>query len=258
MFFVAIASVLCAATVFAVRGSVLARPRIPLSGFDGVGVLIGFVLFTLASATLGPIFGISLIISFLLHELGHVIAYRVIGHDDARFRLIPWLSGVPISDRPIKTEAQAFFVALMGPGISIGPMVLAYTLSVTLTQTAPEAAGILKIFAVTCATMNFINLLPFWPLDGGRCTRIFATNFWPALAPAMTVFMTAALASAGLRTGSIALLVLAGVGAQSLLHKPGPKLAPLGSDHGLTALAAYSFTMAAHFYGGWWLLSHYV
>lgn len=253
-----VASVLCAATAYGLRQGVLAGPRIVLSGFDGIGVVVGFMVFTLASALLGPTFGISLIVSFLLHEFGHVIAYRMVGHQDARFRLVPVLSGVQISDQPLKTDGQAFFVALMGPGISIAPMALAYSLSVALSQHDPQAASLFRVFAVTCGTMNFITLLPFWPLDGGKCARLFAINFWPALAPALTAFLTAALASAAWRTGSIALLVLALVGLQSMFRKKSGQRIAMSPDVGLTAMAAYAFTMAAHFSGGWMLLSLYL
>lgn len=256
--FVFAATILCAATAYAVRGGVLARPRILLSGFDGIAVLTGFVVFTLASAAFGPAFAISLIVSLLLHEFGHVIGHRMIGHDDARFRLVPLLSRKPISDHPLRTEGQAFFVALMGPGISIGPMVLAYTFSVMLANSDPETASNLRVFAMTCGTLNFLNLLPFWPLDGGRCTRIFAANFWPTLAPALTVFMSAAFTAAALRTDSVTLFILAGIGAQSLFHKGDPSREKLGESNALTAMAAYTFTMAAHFCGGYWLMSQYL
>ena len=256
--FVFATTILCAATVFAVRGGVLARPRMLFSGFDGIGVLTGFVVFTVASAAFGPVFALSLIVSLLLHEFGHVIGYRMIGHEDARFRLVPLLSGAPMSDHPVRTEGQAFFVALMGPGVSIGPMVLAYTLSATLANSNPEVSGNLRVFAVTCGTLNFLNLLPFWPLDGGRCTRIFAGNFWPTLAPALTVFMTAAFTAAALRTDSLTLFILAGVGVQSLFQKGEPKREKLGESNALTAMAAYAFTLATHFCGGYWLMSHYL
>lgn len=258
MFFVFAATILCAATAYAVRGGVLARPRILVSGFDSIGVLSVFVIFTAASAAFGPDVAFSLIISLALHELGHVIGYRLLGHDQARFRLIALLGRTPISDRPLQTQGQVFFVALMGPGLSIAPMVLAYCLSVMLAQSDPDTASGLRVFAMTCATLNFLNLLPFWPLDGGRCTRIFAGCFWPALAPALTIFMSAAFAAAAMRTDSIALLILAGIGAQSLFHKPVPEGEKMGEDTVLVAMAAYAFTLATHFSGGYWLISNYL
>lgn len=249
------AAIICAATAYSLRSATPAGTPITYYGFDGVSVLFGFVAFTLAAAPLGTVFGFSLLVSLVLHELGHVLAYRMLGHRDTRFRLVPLLTKLPISDQPLKSEGEAFFVALMGPGFSLAPMTLAATLSVSLAGSMPETSNILRIFAIACGSLNFVNLLPFWPLDGGKCARIAASNFWPALAPAMTVFMCAALASASWRTGSLTLLVIAGIGAHSLLRKSENFSKRLGPDAGLIALAAYTFTLAAHFLGGWALLN---
>ena len=252
------ATILCFLTIVALRGNVLAGSRLTLVGFDGISVIIGFVAFVLGAVVFGPLFGMSLVISVLLHELGHVLAYQFLGYENVRFRFVPLFSGVPISDTPIRTEGHGFFIALMGPGICVAPMALAYALSIVLQDVHPEAATIFRTFAVTCGTINFINLLPFWPLDGGKCARIFAANFWPALAPALAVFMAAMFATAAIRTQPLTLLIMAMVGAQSIFHKAKPHPIPMGADNALIAMAAYSFTMAAHFSGGYWLLSQYM
>ncbi|MFV2002660.1 MAG: hypothetical protein ACC619_06720 [Paracoccaceae bacterium] len=254
VFLLVFATAICVATAYSLRGNTAAGAPISFYGFDGIGVIAGFIAYVLITTALGTAFGISLLAALMLHELGHVLAYRMLGHQNTRFRLVPLISGLPISDKPLKTEGEVFFVALMGPGFSLAPMVLEAALSVYLAAPMPGVANYLRIFAIAVGTLNFVNLLPIWPLDGGRCARIAARNFWPALAPAMTVFISAALAAASLRTGSLALMVFAGVGALSLVRK-GEKLSnPLGADTGLIALAAYTFTMAAHFLGGWTLL----
>lgn len=257
MLLVLSATLLCAATVYILRDGLLVGGPVVVSGFDGVGVVIGFMVFVVCAVIFGPIFGTSIIISLLLHELGHFIAYRCIGHKNVRFRLVPILNGVRSSDTPLISEAESFFVSIMGPGISIAPMVLAYVMSIILAPTDIESAGMLRIFAVTCGALNFLNLLPFWPLDGGKCTQLFARNFWPALAPAFTIFMAAMFFTAGLRTGSVSLFILAGIGVQSLLRKDEPRKIALGPDRALTAMATYAFVLAAHFSAGWWLLSQY-
>lgn len=245
------ATLLCLAMALVLRGSVAGGAPTSFVGFDGYGVIVGFVAFIAASSVLGTIGGAALIISFLFHEAGHVLAYRMLGHQDTRFRMAPFLSGVAISDQPLKTEGDAFFVALMGPGLSLAPMVLAMTLSVALAQPAPELAKVLQIFGVTCAALNVVNLLPFWPLDGGHCARMSARNFWPGLAPGLTVFMGTAFFVAGIRTQSLALMIIGIAGFTSLLRKPDETLTPMGADNGLIALSAYAFTLAAHFCCAW-------
>lgn len=257
MFFVLLASALCIATAYTLHSNVAGVGAIRFSGFNGIGVLVGFVIIMGLTAALGPSFGLPLIATLLLHELGHVLAYRMLGHKNARFRLIPLLRNEKISDRPLETDGEFFFIALMGPAFSLGPMALAMTLSVALQPTMPEIARSFWIFGVTCGAVNFVNLLPFWPMDGGRCARTAVANFWPTLAPAMTVFMTAAMATASLRTGSVALMVMAAVGAQSLFRTPTTGRTKMTANVGLVALAAYTFTMAAHFTAGWLLFSAY-
>lgn len=257
MVFVISAAVLCVAMGYALRKRTAGAAPISFVGFDGHGVIVAFVLFIAASSALGTIAGAALILSLLLHELGHVLAYRMLGHTETRFRMAPFLSMVPISDRKLGTESESFFVALMGPGFSLAPMVLAMTLSSFLASSHPDVAQVLRLFAVTCATVNFVNLLPFWPLDGGRCARIATGNFWPALAPGLTVFMSTAMFVAGIRTQSLALIIVALAGYASLMGRHDTSLEPMGADNGLIALSAYTFTLAAHFSAAWILLGAY-
>ncbi len=252
---------LCVAMAFALRGAAPNGSPIIFTGFDGIGVLLGFVAFVTAAAAHGTSFGLWLLAALMLHEAGHVLAYRMLGHAPTRFRLVPLLSRLPISDRPLKSEGEAFFVALMGAGFSLAPMALAFVLSSMLAATEPALATQLQTFAVTIGALNFVNLLPFPLLDGGRCARIAARSFWPALAPAMTAFMVAAFFAAALRTQSPVLLVLVGLGLSGLLPRKADRpqeLAPLGPSGALTALAAYVFTLAAHFSAGWLLLEYYL
>ena len=257
IFFVS-ASILGAVLVYGTRNGASAGPPITFHGFNGVGVVVGFIVFTLAAVTIGPAFGASVLIALLFHELGHVLGHQLIGHSQTRFRLVPPLARAPISDEPFRTQGQELFVALMGPGFSIAPMVLAHMGALLLAQSDPAIARNLQIFAMTCGTFNFISLMPFWPLDGGRCVRIAGGSIWPVFSPAITAFMMAAFAAAAWRTGSWGFLVLAAIGLQSLVRSNTSKYKPLDSDTGVIALAAYAFTLAAHFSGGWHLISHYL
>jgi len=251
------AAILCGALLYALRGGVIAGGPVSFSGFNGIGVVFVFIAFVFAAALLGPAFGVSLLISLFIHELGHVLAYRMLGHTNTRIRMVPLLPGSEISDKPLTSEGEAFFVAIMGPGLSLAPMVLALALSAAFSQTAPGFAVAMRVFAVTCGALNFVNLLPIWPLDGGRCARLAASSFWPGLAPGITIFMCSALAMAGLRSGSIALIILAAIGAHSLLRKSEPLAQQMNANNALIALAAYTFTFAAHFTSGWLLLEIY-
>jgi hypothetical protein len=246
-----------AAAVGLLRPQVSGSGTVSFSGFNGIGVVSGFVFIFAGAIALGPQFGIPLLLALLLHELGQVLGYRMLGHENACFRLVPWFNSAKISDQPLKSDGEVFLASIMGPAFNLAPMAISMTLALGLSATHPVAANWLWMFGATVGAVNFISLLPFLPLNGGRCTQAAVKNFWPALAPAMNVFMCAALASASIRTGSVALMVMAGIGAQGLLRKSRTTQSGMKSDDGLIALAAYAFTMAAHFSAGWLLFEAY-
>jgi len=77
-----------------------------------------------AVAYYGASGGIAIIVAVMWHEWGHVMAYRVAGHTDARFRLIPRFGGVALSNQSTKDHAADCFVTLMGHGFSVSLVVL--------------------------------------------------------------------------------------------------------------------------------------
>ena len=141
----------------------------------------------------GAVGGVAVIISVIWHEWGHVIAYRVAGHDDARFRLIPLFGGVAISDRAPRSELVSCYVSLMGPGFSIS-LVAALLLGAEwlAAQGSPWAFELYRA-GVIAAAINAFNMLPLWPLDGGRALRSITVTSAPGLAPLMTNVMSAVL-----------------------------------------------------------------
>lgn len=253
-----LASILaCLIAYGAARVQFAGNGRISVAGFNGASVLVGFVVVFAGATALGPEFGVPLLIALLFHELGQVLGYRMLGHDNACFRLVPFISGRQISDIPKRSDSEVFLASILGPAINMAPMIISMTLAAALDNNFPDAARWFWILGAMIGTVNFLSLLPFQPMNGGICTIVAVKNFWPALAPSLTVFMCAAFASASFRTGSVTLMVMAGIGIQGLFHRRRNSENSMSADTGLTALAAYTFTFAAHFYAGWFLLSAY-
>jgi len=139
-------------------------------------------------------------------------------------------------------------------------MALAYALSDVVQPYAPEVAEFFWVFAIVTGALNFFNLLPFWPLDGGHCMRILTDTFAPKATNFVTMGMSAAMAAAAVAMQSMALFFFAILGAQSLFtwsqswgHRP-----RMTKGQGLIALGAYLFTTAAHLWGGLTMLAHYL
>lgn len=249
-----------ALTMAALRGGLVGRNPITVVGFDSQSLLMGVLAVAAAAWYFGPMYGLALVLSVAIHEFGHVAAYRVIGHHDARFRLVPLVGGYAISDQLPARQVQSFFVSLLGPGISVAPMVLAYAASDLMWEASPLAAEFLWVFASVTAVMNLFNLLPFWPLDGGRCLRMIADTFLPSLASSITLAMSAACAALAVYTQSFGLLFFTLMGMQSLMWADAVSRAqaPMTMGQGALATGAYLATAAAHLAGGWQILSHYL
>jgi Zn-dependent protease len=249
--------ILMSGTWLALRGGMVAEAGLTVVGldFDSLGMALLAVL--AACWFWGPMYGLALILAVMIHEFGHVAAYRVCGHMDARFRLIPLMGGVAISDRSPDTQAKDFFISLMGPGISVAPMALAFALSGMMPAGLEGAAEFLWVFAVVTASLNFFNLLPLWPLDGGRCLHLLSMRFGSGVATYATIVTSAVLGAIAVWQGSLLLLLFAVMGAAGITrHVSISRMqAPLTGGAWQWAFAAWLSVLAAHLYGSWWFLT---
>lgn len=237
-------------TLHALRGGLRGAT---VTGFDPQSLGLGALAVLAAGWLWGPLFGAALIVAVVVHEFGHVAAHRVMGHADARFRLVPLMGGVTISDRLPATQAQDFFIVLLGPGISVAPMGLAYALSALTWDLSEGVSDFLYVLGIVMAVLNLFNLMPFWPLDGGRLLRILAYRIHPELARQLTFAMSAALGVWGLLAMSTLLVIFALLGATSAIQADGLARAQRAMDWRQWgwALAAYLVCFAAHLAGAW-------
>lgn len=229
--------------------------RVQPIGFDGINVVIGFGITSLVAAATSPLLAFAFVFAVLLHEGMGALACRIAGQDVARMRLVPLpVLTAPRADRPFDTALEESFVALYGPALAIVPMVLCFALFHSFSVIAPAFANAMRATALMLGAFNFAMLLPFCPFAGGDVMRAVSEAFWPKLGVLVTVFMSAAFLSAGLRDGSLAMLILAAAGIQSLFHKRRNDQVALKHNEALLVLATYGFVLTAHFTGGWWLI----
>lgn len=245
---------LMAGTWAALRGGfhVPGARGLRIVGFDPAALGLGALAVAVAVFYYGWAFGIALCLAVALHEFGHVVAYRVCGHDDARFRLIPILGGVAISNRLPATQERAFFIALMGPAICLAPMALAFALADLLAFSQPLASGLLYAFGVVLAGFNFFNLLPFWPLDGGRMVQILAQTYipWATRQVSIAMVLIGAVLAFLAQAWIILILILMSWGALMQSEQILGLQRPMSPRLGLIALAAYVVTAGAFLLGG--------
>ena len=122
--------------------------------------------------------------SIVLHELGHALAARRSGIDVAGIDLF-FFGGVMKMSRETDTPGREFFVAVAGPLVTLGIVIVGTVVGVAiaggqdafldaalLDSRVPPLAVQLVSFLVTMNVILLVfNLVPAFPLDGGRIAR---------------------------------------------------------------------------------------
>ncbi len=184
-------------------------------------------------------------------DVSHVAAYRVCGHADARFRLVPLMGGLAISGSLPASHDKDFFISLMGPAIGLAPMTLAFVLSDAAYDQAPQLGDFLWTLGKVIAVLNFFNLLPLWPLDGSKFLMLVFHTFFPSQTQNLTYVMSGAALAAGLYMQSIFLIVFVLFSVQGLLRS-GTLLKiqrKMSKGRAALCLACYVATLAAFLMG---------
>ena len=129
---------------------------------------------------LGSIAAIGLFVGVVLHELGHSLVAMRFGFPIASITL--WLFGgvAQLSEMP-EDWKQELYIALAGPAVSILLGAISYLAFLAVPATGDLAA--LKFLLGYLALMNValaaFNLLPGFPMDGGRVLRALLASSRP-------------------------------------------------------------------------------
>jgi Zn-dependent protease len=163
----------------------------------------------LAAAALSLAFCLVFFVSVLLHELAHALAARALGVRTADVTLYVFGGAARITSEPAEPGGEALMAAA-GPLASVVLAGLAGLPAQVLGGWAGELAWLVAAGNLTLAVFN---LLPGFPLDGGRIARA-AVWRWTGrrlLATRMTAWVGRGLA---------ALLAAGGAAATVLAHTP--------------------------------------
>lgn len=123
-------------------------------------------------------------LSILLHEFGHIMASRLVG-GEANVIIMWMFGGLAMCQAPMHAGKQ-FFVAAAGPLVTfliMAPCMLIVQQGFTPdVQSAYQQQGLLMATLAYTANFNLwnliFNLLPCYPLDGGRMLRMI---LWPLI-----------------------------------------------------------------------------
>jgi Zn-dependent protease len=129
--------------------------------------------------------------ALLLHELGHVLGMRLFKYKDVQVLFLPFGAATIGSDKQASTlERVAVYLLGPAPGILIG------TLCMVFYEMYPLSA--LKEAGIFLLILNYLNLLPLLPLDGGRVFEATLFSKVHFLKSAFLILSVAALAIVGI------------------------------------------------------------
>lgn len=131
---------------------------------------------TPAAVVSGVVFMLALFGSVLLHEFGHALTARRYGIGTRDITLLP-IGGVSRMERIPDVPAQELAVALAGPAVNVAIAVALFgflfvTKSwVPLGELSLTHGSLVERALLANISLLFFNLLPAFPMDGGRALR---------------------------------------------------------------------------------------
>lgn len=119
---------------------------------------------------------VSLFVCVALHELGHSLAAREMGLRVREILLLP-IGGIAQLDRMPSRPRQEFLLAVAGPAVSLllaalfwwGARIVAEEFALVNTALA------MHVLAYINCVLALFNLIPSFPMDGGRAFRALLT-----------------------------------------------------------------------------------
>jgi Zn-dependent protease len=168
----------------------------------------------LLSVTIGAIvwdlrFAVILLAVVLFHELGHFLAMRAFGYRNVHMMALPLVGGVTMGYDANPDAAKKAWMSLMGPlpGIIVGWAMVA---SLFMLDLSSDTSSLLYTAAWVTLLVNYLNILPVLPLDGGHVVQSLLPPRWLNVQAAIIVVLCLTGALVSLAIGMYILAILAG------------------------------------------------
>jgi Zn-dependent protease/cell wall assembly regulator SMI1 len=157
----------------------MTRQREPTRRTQWLLFLISSVLFAILGAVFWDLrIAIVLLAVVAFHELGHFVAMRVFGYRQVHMLALPLIGGVTMGVDADPSATKRAWMSLMGPlpGIVVGWLLLVWQI-----QAPPSSAVAAEWLTTTIWVslfVNYLNVLPVPPLDGGHVVQAMLPPRW--------------------------------------------------------------------------------
>jgi hypothetical protein len=227
---------LCGGTYLALRGGFAATNGFTIAGYDTPSMGIGLLAILAAGYLFGPLYGVAVIFSVMIHEFGHVAAYRIAGHRDAGKGLLHHADGarhMPGTD-----------------GDGLCPLHFAR-------RNGTLGCGISVDLRPDHRRDQFLQSPAVLAARRGPLYQDYRRDFRTRL---VSLAMSGAMAAAAVYMQSLLLFMFALMGTQGMMQAENLSRVQrrMSRPRGALCAAAYAFTAAAHFSVGWPFLSGYL
>ncbi len=166
-------------------------PVVERASMHAPGPQMQFVLLLVSSALfalIGSLWwswsaALALCVTLIIHESGHYLAMRQAGYRNVQMVLLPLLGGVTTGvERDPHADKRAF-ISLMGPlpGIALGWLLLGLWQTGAMEGVTLWWGEFVFHLAISLLLLNYLNLLPVPPLDGGHVVQALLPRRWPML-----------------------------------------------------------------------------
>ncbi len=168
--------------------------------FGGTAALFALSMLHLFDAT-----GLLVLVAVIFfHELGHYLAMRLFDYRDTTIFFIPFLGAAATGrkDRPSLPEEMIILLAGPMPGLLLGALL-------ALPFSSVPSSQIGRSVILMLVSVNLFNLLPIFPLDGGRIVHALLFAGRPWLDAAFKVLAVASFAALGVFSREPVVVIIA-------------------------------------------------
>jgi Zn-dependent protease len=177
-------------------------------------VVVSLILFILSFLAFFELETLLIIIGvLLLHEMGHFIAMKIVGYQNVSLFFLPFMGAAVAGEKRNPALAERMLVLFAGPlpGLILGLGLFFLTINSAIFPRQPTLIGWLLI-------LNYLNLLPLVPLDGGQIVDQLIFTDRAYLGALFKLFAVAIFILAGFWFGDFILFALALVVALTIRH----------------------------------------